>query len=733
MRLSLLLLLVACIAGPLAAAEPTPLPLPRPDAPAVVVWSAEQSLPDGPLADSRLDHPVRFWRAALSMEEVVQGIREQTGVDLRFWPPDDVNRRVRVNLYLSPQCPPPLRDLLAQLSWVLDCNLACSETEPRVYYLLGPGDTTGVVQETIARAKAEERSSAVEEQASQERAAQERPAHERAWLEQYQAALALPRKEAVAQYRGVDDRLALALVVPWRRVALQLLTSLPDDELGRALDGWTVDKRFSDLSAEQQASLLAALKLPGLPGASRIVLSLGWRALKVVDSPPADGQVPPNWPGLVRRADTPLLLDDMSLSLAERVGLRRWLGEPISQEEEARLREEESRTERERRQQEAAASDEQIRAQLLAEPKLSPEVRERLTHIALTWTQGESYALWQVEEAAAARTGLNVVSDGLYQPAGPLWDFYLLDPEYRREQQTRQSRRSQLAAAYPQLQAGEAQAGSVPDEARTEWHALAAAEGAPRDVALLYWLALVCRGEGQGSAARIADYPPTGKEWGSAGSFLRFRSPYRQLLPGLLLPEEALAGLQGMETPPLAEVDFARPPSRIAYRLDLKQAARTFALANDLQWQLVAQGMTYEDPATPLGASRAELRRYLARTLLDATQMLRLLATFTPAQWQKLTTTGLNCGSDLSFVQRSLPALRGLPANGELRPGEQPSLADVTLIAKTAPRDQYSLPGIDITFLRRGEDIGVTDLTDYACEVPEPLPHLVPVSERGEN
>jgi hypothetical protein len=699
-----------------AAAAVTPLPLAGPNAPSVVVWNAGDSYSDGPLSDARLDQPVRFWRTAVRVTDVAQGIQQQTGVEVRFWPEDDVNRRVRMNLYLNPKTPPGLRELLVQLGWVLDCNLTCSDTEPRVYYLLGSGNTTSSVVALLRQARSEQ-------EASAETATVTRRADMLVWLNRYQAALGLPRKEAVAQYRGVDDRLVLALVVPWRRAALQLLLSLPNGDLQQFLDGESLTAPYSDLSAQQRASLSAALKLSALPKASRIAFSQ-WVLKLVVGDEPDDS------PRIRLQTDTMLIEKPSSpLSSHERVGVRRWLGERVSAEEESRLADEAGEEWR-RNEQRTEESLQQEAAQRLAVAELSAEARAQLMGATLAWRPEQSYTLWQVQEAAAALTGLNVVSDSLCQPAQPIGELDTLDPEYQREERTWDARMHQLLEAYPDIGNGEA----APKEAREEWNALLKAYRAPHDFALMHWLALMCRDLGDGSALWVErGGTPEGSQWGSRGSFLRFRSTYRRFLPGLLLSDEVLAELQAVASPATGTDSSGHPSPSPGRNLDPKEATRLLALADDLQWR-VARNLVYEDPTTPLGLTRQEALRSLSGTLATGVDVLRLLATFTPGQWEQLTTTGLNCQRDLSAAQQSLPAVReALRDLGGSRELPSPlSLADVTLVAVPVPADESHDPGSEIMFTSAGGGMGII-VAEPASKAPTPLPHLVPAPEPEGN
>ena len=92
-----------------------------------VPWAPSESWEGGRQYDPRLEKTVRFWGAGMPLRDVFAGVKEQTGVEIGFWPAGDVNERVCVNLYLNPEKPPTLRELMAQLGWVMDCGFSVFE------------------------------------------------------------------------------------------------------------------------------------------------------------------------------------------------------------------------------------------------------------------------------------------------------------------------------------------------------------------------------------------------------------------------------------------------------------------------------------------------------------------------------------------------------------------------------------------------------------------------------
>ncbi len=107
-------------------------------------WDPSASWEGGRDYDARLNRPVAFWRAGLSLEEVFAGVEQQAGVKLSFFPEEDENRRMRVHLFLNQEEPPSLRELMAQLMWVVDCPFfLAEESEGKTYYLMSTSMAAG--------------------------------------------------------------------------------------------------------------------------------------------------------------------------------------------------------------------------------------------------------------------------------------------------------------------------------------------------------------------------------------------------------------------------------------------------------------------------------------------------------------------------------------------------------------------------------------------------------------
>jgi len=117
------------------------------------VWEPSQSWPGRPQFDPRLDDSVTFWSTGIPLSDVFAAVHEQTGVEIGFFPPDDQNRRVCVNVYLNPAAPPTLREVMVQLGWVTDCAFAYArDGKTMSYHLLSTSLGSGVEQKMRAEA-----------------------------------------------------------------------------------------------------------------------------------------------------------------------------------------------------------------------------------------------------------------------------------------------------------------------------------------------------------------------------------------------------------------------------------------------------------------------------------------------------------------------------------------------------------------------------------------------------
>jgi hypothetical protein len=378
---------------------------------ALYAWEVGQSWPGGEQYDARLDAPVRFWDAGLALADVFTAIDKQTGVTLGFWPGGGENPRVRVNLYLSPQQPPTLRELMAQLAWVTDCTFGTSrETEPPRYYLLSTS-ASAAAAEGLRQQEAREKAEVTRKvQAFKDKA------------NEMARGLQLPRDEAIRRYQGRDDRMLLTLLDPARRGAAlilsrRLIPRLAEFGFGPERPHMAIGFPLSDPTEEEQAALRtafgvreAALHDPSLSGGA-LVDADGTTSLM----PPevfANGTLVPASDGA---ASDLVLLDmrpDALLEPEEEVALRRLLGETIGPEQE--------RAYVEQRSAESAAAT-RARQQQLAGVTLSPSMRDRLAQTPLSLPDLAIYPAWRVQEAVAQATGLHVVSDGLLHASTGGW------------------------------------------------------------------------------------------------------------------------------------------------------------------------------------------------------------------------------------------------------------------------------------------------------------------------
>ncbi|MBN1460550.1 MAG: hypothetical protein JXA57_13535, partial [Armatimonadetes bacterium] len=246
---SLLGVILSAMAGEAIAAASAPTVKMAP-------WLPAQSYPGREQADARLDERVNFWGAGIPLARVLESIGEQTGVEIGCFPPGDMNERVCVNLYLNPDDPPTLREMLVQLSWVTDCALACSPEQPRRYWLLSTSAGNGALVRTL-EAKREERR-AEESELSAIRAELRRETLAR--LADLREALAVPEEDLVDRYLGVDDLLLLAMLDPDRRATSEFLVSLSGEDVQKLESTWGVMRWWSRWPPAQQQLLREAIQ-----------------------------------------------------------------------------------------------------------------------------------------------------------------------------------------------------------------------------------------------------------------------------------------------------------------------------------------------------------------------------------------------------------------------------------------------------------------------------------------
>lgn len=396
-RFGLLPVAVLFLPG-LAARAESGVRLYLPGGPSVVAWSPSDSYEGEAQADPRLDRPVKIWRAGITLAEVFAAVKEQTGVEIGFWPSDDLNSRLRANLYLNPDEPPSLRALMVQLAWVADTSYCVTDgPAERTYFLLSTSIAEGA--EYSAARRREER---VQERELIWEAMDDK-------LDEYRQALALSRQELIDKYRGTDDFMLLNLLDPARRAAVRLacrhLAHVRPAEGADDVDtgGWvtrllgpgqpTPDDTADLQAAFGQVAPSVALEIHLPPGRQ-------WLSLRVwLERPDA---IPGGMPSSIERRIIDLPSHSW-LTPGEEVDLRRALGQQISPEQAAELV-------RQRR------AELQIAGQQLKQlpgSALSEAARQRL--VALKVPSGFERGLvpWQLFEEVAKASGYNVISDAL--------------------------------------------------------------------------------------------------------------------------------------------------------------------------------------------------------------------------------------------------------------------------------------------------------------------------------
>jgi hypothetical protein len=674
-------------------------------------WQAQNSWPGGPQYDARLDRTVQFWGAALPLATVFAGVEQQTGVRVTFSHADDANERVCVNLYLNPTQPPTLRELLTQLSWVTQCTFLYLADQPARYVLLS-SDAGRDVNARVDRAQQEARAAHTALMARYWEGSEAVLAQ----LDGLRAALALTREQAIARYRGSNDRLLITLLRPSSRTALQVACALTTEQRGKAATATGVSFPFTDLPADVQAQLAATAGLGSqLAGSVQVLVAVGDSCLWVMLS---SGGRSLDWHGAT--ALTPGLVAPGS---REELSLRAALGEPIDLEAEDARELEASRR-----------RDTEARARFLAEfeakvhrsAALSPEAEARLGAWAAPWAEGATYPLWQVQEAAARATGLHVVSDCFDQPSGRPYTLATAAPGYGRALEARQKQIDVLRLEHPD-----------------EWQALLRDGGPdkrfPRPVyafTLREWLTALCYPPREGAVTYPDEQPALGWDWGDAGSFLRFRSQHADVWRAALLPPSVLPSLDAALVSWVEKAKQGDVPEEARFPLSVSAQIALVKPLDDVQLHLGGL-ILREDPTTPKGAARDAYTRRLWDHLSDAGRALRFLATLDGGQRPQLLGPGLDLSGDLTAEQRGLSVKLYFylvdPVRGPTAKGERLLMTALSADPSRRPR------GVDdITTLRisRVGPSGAQTLADYelpfsfhpAPEKPAALPPFVPAS-----
>jgi hypothetical protein len=686
-------------------------------------WLPQESWPGGRRYDARLERMVTFWGTGVPAADVFASITKQTGVALGFDPPDDDNARICLNVYLNPKEPPTLRDLLVQIGWVLDCAWAVEgEGEQSRYVLLHTDIGNNVLQdlgkESMQEAMARGRQSAEAMTEAEEIAL--------AKLQEIGRSLDLSRDEIIRRYKGKDNLMLLALLDPGKRAMAQFCLTLDQDQLRR---NHGASFKWRDLSAEQQHLLRQALE-PELRETAETMRwgglhpesmrALGWSTTDRWDNwdwverevlgdlslgldygfllnssrgpegyepvpghpgafrlgPPGHPQLPAVWLRLHRdprdeASMQPNIDDDLERLLGERVP-----GEPSTEFGEVHPALIRYREERQR-----ALAEKQLAEQI----HLSPSAAERLSSLRLPAALDKPYALWQLQEAVAALSGMHVISDSLWQPARTAKQILDL---LHRDQPCEPNALTLLEMT------------TVATETRER---------------LLY-----------GTINKTTQL--TRWEWGDAGEFLRFRSADRDVWRAAFLPAGVVDTLHDWLAPCLPE-DLAQA-KQVAVPLDVRRCGALMKQLNYLQRRWGGT-LSYGRPTVEAERWRWSFR-HQAMTVMQAGGRLYVwLSVLDDDQWKRLQAEGLRVGVDFTIEPDPEDKFRW---ESELASGTALRLEPATGLE----RDQFPTwqPGSDWCCLEEllapGTRVSQPTRHPLATQVtvrPERLPHLVPPAE----
>ncbi len=570
---------------------------------ALYLWEPADSYPGAALHDSRLDSPVRFWRAGISLAELAAAIEEQTGVAVGFWPGAHENPRLRLNVFLSTADPPTLRDLLTQLAWVTGCTFACTsptELTDYVYYLLDSSLADGASERwrdlKIARSFTDED--------RRERSRQQHLAATGAMLEELREAQHFSRSALIARYRNRNDRLLLTLLNPPRRAAAEFVCGRmryrdDDSRWYRISEDWgslsEVEKEllrtaFPWVKDVEETGQLRVTAVGAHIGRIELSVTAAISAMKHGGTPtPGYFVVGPS-----RLAANPIIVvyarqDAAGLEKAyDILRLAALLGETVpegayveayaaSQREAARQREWERWCQR-----------------TAADRHLSNAAIDLLSQ--MEWTlDHDDHSMGEIQAAVARETGMHVVSDCFWEPAQRIDEG--VDSAYK-------------------------------------------------------GLVLLC------PTSPLADATQPefalGWEWADAGSFLRFRSLHRDVFRASMLPEGTIEELDRIAEPHLPAIArTADPPTELTITLPI-DLPRLVAIArglSDLQCRYGGR-IAYEDPTDFAAACRVAARGALLEPFGDRYGFFRFLLSLDEAQWRLAQSDrGLMCTRDLDESQ----------------------------------------------------------------------------------
>ena len=623
----------ASAAAAVSAAHPSPTDA-GPESPVMAQWLPWESLPGGRQYDPRLEEAVRFWGAGIPLREVFAEVRGQTGVEIGFWPPGDDIERVCVTLYLDPERPPALRDLMVQLSWVLDCAFACSGENAEMRYSLV---RTSVEPDPIGKLQQEARSIRRQREQQRDQIAREVYREALSRLDQFREALELPPEVVRSRYGSVDDLLVLAKSSPEMRAAVQFLATLPEKELTRTSRSFHLDYHLGEfaracyvfigdwrhITPEQRALLRAALqptlernrqewnarvppehRCPEVVWKDDLPLRVevqftdvgGFRfSAEVTDGKsPYYGRLGADGPflAIVPPSDVGILAGETTIALRRAAGERIAPGEEYWATDAFKMA-------LERREMKWS-----VEQRITEHEHLSEDTAELLDSLPMPLDLGERHSLWQIQEAIAERTGLHVVSDCLCQLSSTL------------------------------DQAAEVLYG----KADPELTALGA-------------LRLSCMGlAGREAFAQpfTGPPPPLAWEWGDAGPLLRFRSAERDLWRAGFLPEDVLVELDQWLAPYLPQMTEALESGReVRVPVDLREMGRLAARLTEPQRRWGGT-LTYENPTTAVNAYRSAFRFHVFTSIAGRGALLTQFAVLRQDQWEDLCGEGIRWGMELA-------------------------------------------------------------------------------------
>ncbi len=620
----------------------------RAEGPALQPWQPWESYPGGDQADERLGRTVEFWGAGIPLKDVFAEIGEQTGVEIGFWPPGDQNERICVTLYLNPEGPPTLREVMVQLSWVLDCTFACSAGDGEMTYSLLSTSAGHSVIESLRRRMAEE---AEERLRQYEGELAQAKARILSALDECVAAADLPQAALLKRYRRVNDVMLATLLDPDKRCLIDFLRSVPRELLdeipphdyeGLKLDWWGLTPEQRDLVRES-VRRLGAETSPWTEESMRDSEERSERdvyaSISITELYQSDAQGaavglfvtdPPTQSASGVTSELPLVPPPgVAASEVARLRVRQLLGEDITDGEIDRARDadEAQRTE-ERERAERSRSE-----ALLAEHRtLSEAAGARLASLAMPLSPDTVCSLWQAQEAVARLSGYHIISDCFWQPARALRDMLAKLPWWDASHITALDVLTLRAACCCGLH------GLRPDIGKDY----------PEE-----WLS-------------VKKWSPTW-EWGDVGGFLRFRTVERDVCRGAFLPAETLELADRLLEGPLAEVaesDEAARPIRVP--VDIRDLIWLATELEEAQWRWGGE-LIYGDPADRTNAYRHAFLSMLLRVVRERRVALCFLGQLDEEQWQRLSAEGLHA-FDVDRVAEWEPArydlVRLTPAGG---------------------------------------------------------------------